>query len=176
MLDVIVSSETRVKLLIKFFLNNGNRSYLKELEKDYGVTKHILSSELANLEKAGLLMSETESNRRYYTANHEHPFYNEIVSIVRKSTGIDQIIRNVISRAGDLKSAWITGNFARGIDSDTIELVLEGHDIDTNYIDTLVKKAEKIINRKIICVILQSGHAKYFLQDRDTLLIWTAEE
>ena len=175
MLSTIVSSETRVKLLIRFFFKNGAKSYLKELERECSESRHTIRRELKNLEKAGLLRSEISGNRRYYSANTEHPFYNEIVSIVRKTTGIDHIIGNVINRAGAIKSAWLTGTFARGIDSETIDLVLSGSGINTSYINQLVKKAEKIVNRKIIYVALTPDQAEHFLQERDSLQIWVAE-
>ena len=175
MLDALISSGIRVKLLIKFFLDNTNRSYLKELDREYSDSKYTLYSELASLEKAGLLSSELTGNRRYYRANQRHPFYSEIVSIVRKTTGIDHIIGNVISRSGDLKSAWVTGTFARGIDSGTIELVLSGNGINTSYIDNLIEKAEKIVKRKIMYIALTPEQAGHFLKERELLLIWTAE-
>lgn len=175
MLSTIVSSETRVKLLIRFFLSSGAKSYLKELDRECSESRHTIRRELLSLEKAGLLRSEISGNRRYYTANTGHPFYDEIVSLVRKSAGIDHIIGNVISRAGAIKSAWITGTYVRGIDTETIELVLAGRGINTSYIDQLVRKAEKIISRKIIFVALKPEQADYFLQGRNSLLIWAEE-
>jgi DNA-binding transcriptional ArsR family regulator len=175
MLSTIVSSETRVKLLIRFFFCRGVKSYLQELEREYGESRHTIRRELLNLEKAGLLRSDISGNRRYYRANTGHPFYGEIVSLVRKSAGIDHIISNVISRAGAIESAWITGTFARGIDSETIELVLSGPGINTSYINQLVKKAEKILNRKIIYVAFTPEQAEHFLKERESLLIWAAE-
>jgi DNA-binding transcriptional ArsR family regulator len=175
MLSTIVSSETRVKLLIRFFFKNGAKSYLKELERECDESRHTIRRELISLENAGLLKSEISGNRRYYSANTGHPFYGEIVNLVRKSAGIDHIIGNVISRAGAIKSAWVTGTIARGIDSGTIELVVSGYDINTSYIDQLVRKAEKTAKRKIIYVALHPRQAEHFLQERDSLLIWAEE-
>jgi len=172
MLDIIISSKTRIKLLIKFFLVQGNKSYLRCLEREFDESTNALRVELNRMIKARLLTSEFEGNRRYYKANPKHPLYNDIKNIVRKTVGIDQIIEKIISEIGDLKAAYIIGNFAEGIDSDTVELTLIGENLDTEYIDNLVKKAQKLINRKIMYLTITPEQMKYFYKDKPTLLIW----
>jgi DNA-binding transcriptional ArsR family regulator len=172
MLDIIVSSKIRAKLLIKFFLVKGNKSYLRSLEREFDESINVLRMELKRLEKAELLISKFESNRRYYMANPEHPLYNDITNIVRKTVGIDQIIERIISKVSDLKAAYVIGNFAKGIDSDTIELALAGKNMDTDLINNLVKNAEKHINRKIMYLTIQPELMGYFFKNKPTLLIW----
>jgi len=172
MLDIIISSKTRIKLLIKFFLVKGNKGYLRSLEREFDESTNALRVELNRMTKAGLLISEFEGNRRYYKANPKHPLYNDIINIVRKTVGIDQIIEKVTSKIGDLKAAYIIGNFAEGIDSRTVELALVGKDLNTDYINNLVKKAEKLINRKIMYLTISPEQMEYFFKDKPTLLIW----
>ena len=172
MLDIIVSSKTRVKLLIKFFLVRGTKSYLRSLEREFDESTNSVRVELNRLEKAGLLTSEFESNRRYYKANPKHPLYGDITNIVRKTVGIDQIIVRITSQVGDLKAAYVIGNFAEGINSDTIELALVGKDLDMEYIENLVQKAQKLINRKIMYLTINPGQMEYFFKNKPNLLIW----
>jgi len=44
MLDIIISSETRIKLLIKFFLVKGNKSYLRSLEREFDESTNALKN------------------------------------------------------------------------------------------------------------------------------------
>jgi len=174
MLETIISSKTRIKLLIKFFLIEGNRSYLRSLEREFNESTNSIRIELNRFEEAGLLISNLESNRKYYKANPRHPLYKDIMNIVRKTVGIDQIVDKVISKVGDLTAAYIIGDFARGIDSGTIELVMVGNNLDTDYIEILVKKAEDLINRKIMYMILTPDQMEYFFKEKPVLPIWEA--
>jgi hypothetical protein len=106
--------------------------------------------ELNKLEKAGLLKSSLDKNKKMFFANTEHPLFGDINNILKKFIGIDQIIEHIINQIGDLKAAYLTGNFAMGRDAKTIDLALIGYNLDTNCINELVEKTQTYISRKII--------------------------
>ena len=54
MLDSLITSKTRVKLL-KFFMNPETRSYLRSLAEEFGESTNAVRVELNRLEKAGIL-------------------------------------------------------------------------------------------------------------------------
>jgi DNA-binding transcriptional ArsR family regulator len=174
MLDVIISSKTRVKLLIKFFLIKGSKGYLRGLEKEFNETSNAVRVELNRLTKAGLLKSGFEGKRKIYQANPDHPLYNDITHLVHTTVGIDHLAERVVGKIGSLEEAYVTGSFASGVDSDTIELVLMGSELDTGYIDRLIKVAEMIICRKIMYLSLTQDQMEHFFKDRPHLLIWKA--
>ena len=58
MLDTLVTSKTRIKLLMKFFLNPGTRAYLRSLADEFGESTNSVRVELNRLSEAGLLGSE----------------------------------------------------------------------------------------------------------------------
>lgn len=177
MIDVLITSKTRFNLLIKFFLVKGTTSYIRSLEKEFNeASTNSLRVELNKMEKAKLLVSQTIGNRKYFMANPKHPLYDNIINLVRKELGIDQIIDRVISRVGDLTEAYIIGNFAEGINCDTIELALVGKNLDTDYIDQLVPKAENLVHRKIKYMTLLPEQMAYFFQDKPKYLFWQADE
>ncbi len=176
MLDVIVPSKTRLKLLIKLFFIKDNTAYIRGMEKEFHESVNAIRKEVNRLEKAGLINSEYEGKKKFFMANPKHPLYDDITRIVRTTVGIDQIIDRVTSQVGDLEVAYITGSFATGVDSDTIELVLVGKELDTAYIDQLIKKAEKLIRRKIIYLIMTSEQMEHFFKDRPHLLIWQKDQ
>lgn len=149
MLDTIVTSKTRIKLLIKFFLNSATSSYLRDLEQEFGDSTNGIRLELNRFEEAGMLVSRVEGNKKIFKANTKHPLFSDIHNILLKMTGIDQVIDKVLSQIGGLEQAWLVGDFARGRDSKIIELVLVGADIIVATLDEYVAKAESLINRQI---------------------------
>jgi DNA-binding transcriptional ArsR family regulator len=174
-LDIIVSSKTRIKLLIKFFLFEDTVGYLRSMEREFHESSNSIRVELNKFVRAGLLTSERKGKRRYYRANPGHPLYNELKRIVHKTVGIDQILDKVISKIGNLEAAFITGGFANGIDSDTIELALVGQNLDTVFISRCVKVAEKFIHRRIMYLLYTPDQMAYFFQNKSHLLIWKAD-
>jgi hypothetical protein len=148
MLDTLISSKTRIKLLYKFFLNSNTTSYLRGLEEEFNESTNSIRLELNKFESAGFLVSSTEGNKKLFKANTTHPLFKDINSIVLKLTGIDHIIDYILQRIGKLEKVYLVGTLAKGIEGDVIDLVLVG-DINKAYLVELIGKAEKKLNKKI---------------------------
>ena len=176
MLDTIITSKTRIKLLLKFFLNSETKSYLRNLEQEFGESSNGIRVELNRLEGAGMLRTEVIGHRKYFSANTSHPLYNDINNILKKVVGIDKIIERITSQIGKLEAAYLTGDFAIGHDSKIIDLVLVGRELDINYINTLTVKAEEIMDRKIRHLVLNSSQMADYFKDKPALLIWEADK
>jgi predicted transcriptional regulator len=69
----LISSKTRISLLVRFFFNPGTKAYLRELSKDLHVSSNAVREELNQLTKTKLLTSEKEGRNVLYTANNDHP-------------------------------------------------------------------------------------------------------
>lgn len=148
MIDTLISSKTRIKLLLKFFLNSRNASYLRGLESEFNDSSNAIRVELNRLEDAGFIQSDMKGNKKMYRANTRHPLFEEIHNIIRKHIGIDHIITNVIERLGTVHAVFLTGSFAKGIDSPVIDLIIIG-EVDKIYLLQLIEKAETMVERKI---------------------------
>lgn len=175
MIESIITSKTRIKLLLKFFLNSQTTSYLRGLEAELGESTNSIRVELNRLESAGLLNSSSDGNKKMFFANTHHPLFSEINSILKKFIGIDQIIERVISQIGDLQAAYITGDFAIGKDSPIIDLALIGEHLDRTLIDNLVAKAEEMIHRRIKYLVLSADEMMHFYDKKPVLLIWESK-
>jgi len=92
MLDSLVTSQTRIKLLKKFFLNSSTRAHLRGLESEFGESSNAIRVELNRFEDAGLLNSFPDGNKKVYQANPKHPLFGDIHNIILKETGIDRVI------------------------------------------------------------------------------------
>lgn len=178
MLEALITSKTRIKLLLKFFLNSSNTAYLRGLEPEFGESTNAIRIELNRFEKANLLLSKTEGNKKYYRANTAHPLFPEIHKLLFKHIGLDKVIDKVISKLGHLSEVYLVGELAKGKNSKVIDLWFVGNDLDKKYLMNLAEKAEGLINRKIRYIVLDNKELKEFLKNKsksELLLVWKAE-
>lgn len=176
MLDALITSKTRIKLLLKFFLNPESNGYLRGLSSEFGESTNSIRLELNRLEEAGLLESDSNGNKKIFHANTRHPLFPDIQSIVRKYTGIDEIIDKVVKHLGDPREVYLMGDLARGMDSDKIELLIIGEDIDLDYLSQSVEKAQKLIKKGIVTQVFTINEFlknQEYLIERNILKVWT---
>lgn len=173
MLDALISSKTRLKLLVRFFLNPEQSAHLRGLAEDFAESTNAIRVELNRLEVAGILISSTQRNKKIYRANPEHPLYTDLSKIVRKSVGIDQIVDAVINRIGNLHSLYLTGDYARGKDSGVIDLIFVG-EVSRSFLTALVERAEVAISKKIkyVSYSVAEWENKLLEKASDLVLIW----
>ena len=156
MIGDLISSKTRIKLLLKFFLNSNTTAYLRSLQTEFGESSNGIRLELNKLEKAGMLSSSLQGNKKIFQANVQHPLFNEIHNILLKHIGLDKIVENVVERLGEVERVYLVGEFSKGIDSQVIDLIFIG-DIDKTYLIKLIEKVEALINRKVRYLIYQKA-------------------
>ena len=179
MINALITSETRIKLLRKFFLNSSTKAHLRGLESEFGESSNAIRLELNRFEEAGLLHSLRDGNKKVYQANRDHPLFGDIHSIIMKEAGIDRVIDKVIHRLGNLICIYLTGDFARGKDSPVIDLILVGKNIDREYLARKVMQAEELVGRKVSYVVLHPDEAENHLlhvKPADLLPLWNSEE
>ena len=174
MLDSLITSKTRIKLLMKFFLNPGTSAYLRSLADEFGESTNSVRVELNRLSEAGLLESADEGRTKVYRANTTHPLFPEVQRIVAKTVGLDKVVEQVVSRLGNVELAFVTGAYAKGIDSGLIDLVLVG-EIDKGYLQNLVEKLEALIERKVRTLVLNGSEYQKLLDNfakAPALVVW----
>src|ERR1700690_347614 len=113
MIETLISSKTRVKLLLKFFLNTRTTAYLRSLEEEFGESTNAIRLELNKFEKAGFIDSYSEGNKKLFTVNIKHPLFKDINSIVLKMTGLDHVIDYMLQHIGDLDKVYLVGKLCK---------------------------------------------------------------
>jgi DNA-binding transcriptional ArsR family regulator len=179
MIGTLITSQTRIKLLKKFFLNSSTRAHLRGLESEFGESSNSIRIELNRFEEAGLLNSLRDGNKKLYQANQGHPLFKDIHNIILKEAGIDRVIEKVIHRLGNILSVYLVGDFAHGKDSKVIELILIGDSIDIEYLSKKISQAEELVGRKVSYSILNSAEAEVELghfKPTDLLPLWNINE
>lgn len=154
MLESLVTSKTRIKLLLKFF-SHQNSGYLRSLAKDFDESTNSVRVELNRLTEAGLLVSEEEGKTKVYKANNQHPFFTEIKNMVSKFLGLDDLMERIVNRMGEVERAYIVGDYAQGIDSGVVHMILIGKNLDQEYLNFIRNKTYEKVHRKVEVAILE---------------------
>ena len=153
MLNTLITSKTRINLLLKFFLNPGTKAYLRELAAEFGESTNAIRVELNRLSDAKLLQSTNLGRKVIYRANKKHNLFRDIQNVVRKYVGLDRLVEDVVNRLGSIDAAYLIGDYSRGIDSGLIDIVLIGT-VDSEKLEKFVLKTGNLIDRKIRPLVL----------------------
>ena len=177
MLDTLITSKTRIKLLLKFFLNPGTRAYLRGLATEFGESTNAIRIELNRLTKANLLQSVHSGRKVEYRANKNHTLYSDIQNVVKKFVGMDMLAEELAAKMGDIQSAYVIGDYASGKDTGLIDLVLVGQ-VNNERLTKMVKKTEGLIHRKIRTIVLNLNDVEKLSKRLDiehAICIWEKE-
>jgi len=172
MLEELITSRTRVKILTLFLSNPENRFYVRELSRKIDENINSVRRELRKLEEIGLLDSEREGNLRYYLINKKIPIYEELKSIFLKTEGVGALIRENLENLGNITKAFIYGSFARGEEKLTsdIDLMIIG-EVDQEKLSMLVRKLEARISREINYVVFTEKEFKERKERKDSFIM-----
>lgn len=153
MLESLITSKTRLRLLIKFFLNIANKGYLNSLANEFGESTNSVRKELNNLSSAGYLEKHNENNKVIYKANASNPMFKIVQKMVHKHLGTEEILETIYKRIGDVKKIMVLRDYAEGLYSALIEILIVGDNINKEYLDEISLKIELKIKRKVSCFV-----------------------
>jgi len=157
-LGELITSKTRLRLLIKFFVSQANRGYLNGLATEMGESTNAIRKELNHLHDAGYLQKEKSNNKIQYKANTKHPMFSVLQKVILKHLGLEDAVEIVLERMGDVEQIILIGDYAKGIDSGKIEIIIVGKDLNTSYVQNLEEKIENLISRKVT-FFLSASHS-----------------
>jgi predicted transcriptional regulator len=149
MLGELITSKTRLRLMIKFFISQANRGYLNGLATEMGESTNSIRKELNHLHTAGYLEKSKANNKVEYKANTRHPLYEVLRKVILKHLGLEDAVEVVLERMGEVEQIILIGDYAKGIDSGKIEIIVVGQNLNTSYVKNLEAKVEKLISRKV---------------------------
>tara|TARA_B100000900_G_C20583970_1_gene718723 strand:+ start:100 stop:615 length:516 start_codon:yes stop_codon:yes gene_type:complete len=170
MLNSLITSKTRLRLLIKFFTSQANKAHLNGLANEFGESTNSIRKELNNLFGAGYLLKSKSNNKIEYNVNPNHPLYETMRKVVMKHLGLEDIVETVLEKMGTIEKIILIGDYAKGIDSGNIEVILTGRDLDMDYISNIENKIEKLINRKVTFYL-----SSKFLSEQQNIILYSNE-
>ncbi|WP_140937960.1 helix-turn-helix domain-containing protein [Sphingobacterium lumbrici] len=149
MLVTLITSKTRLKLLIKFFAYATNKGYLRGLAEEFHESTNAIRKELNQLTDAGYLTRAQQDNKVIYQANSKHPLFNSLQRLIRDYLGMDELIDNIFEKSGDIEQISLIGDYAKGIDSGILEVCILGDDLDRGYLSLLAGKSSEILQKSV---------------------------
>ena len=153
MLESLITSKTRLRLLVKFFVNSKTQSHLRGLADEFGESTNAIRKELNNLTQAGFLVKESDKNKIAYKANVTHPFFSNIQDIIRKYLGLDKLLEQILERMGEVSQVILVGDLSKGIDSGKIDVLVTGDNLNEDYILNLSNRIEEMIDKKVVLTL-----------------------
>ena len=84
MLGELITTKTRLRLLVKFFISQANKGYLNGLANEMGESTNSIRKELNHLHDAGYLEKVKKNNKIEYKANTSHPLFDTLKKIILK--------------------------------------------------------------------------------------------
>jgi predicted nucleotidyltransferase len=145
----ILSSKTRAEFFRLLFGLNQKEYYLREIAKCSGLAIGTIQQEALKLENLGLILKRRDGNRTYFSANRDHPIYQNIHDLVLKTTGLRDVLTSYLPN-NLIKFAFVFGSIATGTeqpDSD-IDLFVVG-DIGLRGLSKYLTEPSQIIGREI---------------------------
>ncbi|HNV38341.1 MAG TPA: nucleotidyltransferase domain-containing protein [Methanoculleus sp.] len=166
MLEALIPSKARVKLLTLFLLNPESEFYIREIVRMTGENINGVRRELANLESFGLLIGRRRGNQHYFTVNRDFFLYTDLQQLVLKTEGVARVIRENLSSLQNIECMFVYGSFAKGTAGgrSDIDLFIVG-DVNEEVLIPLVHTGERAINREINYTLMRGSE---FAQRRET--------
>lgn len=132
-------------------LHPGESFHVREIARMTGRPANTLYRELATLAKAGLLLRRAQGNQVHYEANIGSPIYEELRGILKKTTGIADVLREALVPLADrVRLSFVYGSIASGKEGSRsdVDVMLVGSLKFEDAVHALAP-AEEILRREI---------------------------
>jgi len=128
MLGDLITSKVRVKILNSLLEDPENMYHVREIVRRVSEEINAVRRELILLEKKGILKKEPRSNRVYYFLDKTYPYYQDLLTIFAKSTGVGRDIIENKAKLGRIKYAMMSGKFIKGKkeNPESVDLLIVG--------------------------------------------------
>jgi len=145
-------TKTQLQILAIFFAHPGEEFYLSQLGELLGKKPGCFQRGINSLEQEGLLVSKKQGSQRFFAIHEKYALLDEIRSIIKKTAGVEALLRNFVNICEGIKTALIFGSYARdslrpGSDIDLL-LVVSDKNIEDDVISGLAG-IERQIQREV---------------------------
>ncbi|OIP24842.1 hypothetical protein AUK11_02130 [bacterium CG2_30_37_16] len=172
MLNKLITSKAKIKLLTLFLTNPDDRFYYTELHKRLAIHHSLLQRELKLFVEMGLLFTTKEAGIRYYWVNKKFTIYPELKSIIYKTTNLADNLREAVDKIALINIAFICGSVAKNLEDakSDIDVMIIG-DPDMDILTDAVLKAEKMLLREINFTVFDPSEWKQRIAKNDSFVM-----
>lgn len=166
-------SRTQQQLYSQLYGHTYRSFYLRELIENAGIGRGTVQRELEKMAGAGIISVKKIGNQKHYQANPRCPIYEELLSIVRKTFGIVDVIRQaMLPIDNEIDIAFVYGSIAKGEESaeSDIDLMLIGNDLNYGDVMELLINVEGKLGRPVNPSIYTGKQIRNKLKSKDSFI------
>jgi hypothetical protein len=130
MLESLIIFKTRLRLLVKFFVNDQNRRHLRVPAEEFGESADAVRKEPKYLSGTGILLNESNKNKIADKADTLHPYFTHI----QETIGRYLVLARIPDRMGAVVRVVLAGDIARGTDTGAVDRVVTGDRLNRDCI------------------------------------------
>lgn len=164
-------SRVRSKLLKVFLQDPREMFYVRQLTRKVEEEINAVRRELERMQKRGLVKSEPRGNRLYYFFRKDYPFYQELLQLVAKTSGLGGAIRRNQKKLGKIKFAMLSGKFVRRKErqQNEVDLLIVGS-VVLPQLAALVREEEARLESEINYTVMTVEEFEFRRRRRDPFL------
>ncbi|WP_412755057.1 nucleotidyltransferase domain-containing protein [Legionella pneumophila] len=168
----ILFSEYRRRVLALLLLHPDERYHVREIARLTNTTAGTLHRELSKLAKSKVLLREQSGNQVYYQANRNFPIYMELASILKKTSGLVDVLFDFLTPLAEkIEVAFVFGSVAKGTENlgSDIDVLIIG-EVDFTEVVSALYAAQASLGREINPKIYSREQWKASLQKQDLFI------
>ena len=153
-------TKVQQRVLAVLFGDTSRSFYLQQIVALAGAGTGAVQRELARLESAGIVTATRIGRQKHFQANAASPVFAELQSLVQKTFGLADVLRNALSPlASDIRVALIFGSVAKGADTarSDIDLLIVSDAITYAELFPALSAAESRLGRPVNPTIYTSN-------------------
>lgn len=167
MLKRLFTSNTRIKLLTIFLMNQDEEYFIRELTRKLNEQINSIRRELDNLKKLGILKTKAKNRKKYYCVNKNFLFLDELKGIIIKALTSNKTIADDIEKMGDIKVLVLSGVFIEK-PTTTVDMLIVGN-IDRNKLTEYIN-GDLRTRRPVKLTIMNESDYLYRLSCKDKFI------
>ena len=170
MLEDLITSKTRVKILSLFLKDVDAMYHVREIVRRVGEEINAVRRELILLDKKGLLNKEKRGNRVYYYFDKNYPYLSDLVRLSAKEFGLGREILKNRARLGNLKYAMLSGRYVKSKSTkDDVDMLIVGL-VVLPELQLIVKKEEEAKEQEINYTVMSEDEFNFRKSRRDPFI------
>jgi predicted nucleotidyltransferase len=168
----LLFKDYRRRVLGLLLLHPDKKYHVREIARLTGTVAGTLHKELTKLAEAGLLIKEVSGNQVQYSANRNCPIFEELASILRKTSGLVDVLADSLAPLADkIEVAFVFGSVASGKETtgSDVDVLVIG---DTSFSEVVkaLYNAQEILSREINPKVYSMAEWKQMRKKKDAFV------
>lgn len=165
-------SKVRVRIIKLFLTNPNSQFHVREVTRRVGAEINAVRRELSRLRRIQFLKRTPRGNRVFYSVRLDFAFYDELLGMVVKETGLGRAILERREELGKINFAMFSKAFVKGRVSrpSEVDLLLVGK-ISTPLISKLVENEQQRLGHEINYTVLTPEEFDFRKRRKDLFIL-----